>query len=55
MATQEEPQQETAETQAKHEDPEALSLVDYFDQVDRAAFKRALEYRDSVFLHAADN
>jgi hypothetical protein len=49
-----EPRNEPAEPSSRHESSEAMSLVDYFDQMDRDAFRRALEYRDSYFPIPAD-
>jgi hypothetical protein len=31
-----------------------MSLVDYFDQVDRDAFRRSLEHRNGPYAQAAE-
>ena len=49
MSTQEEPGDKPAESETKRDSPETVSLVDLFDQLDRAAFERSLNQRDSVY------
>lgn len=47
MPKEKEPREQPAETAREQADSaDSLSLVDYFDQMDRAAFRRSLEYRD---------
>lgn len=46
MPTPEEPGDTPAEPSGESEAGAVLSLVDYFDKIDRDAFRRALEYRD---------
>lgn len=46
MPTPKEPEEKPAETQQTSTENETLSLVDFFDRMDRAAFKRALEDKD---------
>ena len=48
MPTREEPHDKQAETDSPGEESASLiSLVDLFDQIDRAAFRRSLRHRDS--------
>jgi hypothetical protein len=49
MATEKEPREKAAETEHDRESVDEMSLVDYFDQMDRDAFRRALESRDLVY------
>jgi len=49
MPTDKKPREKPAESNQTRDSREALSLVDFFDQMDRAAFRRALEHRDSVY------
>lgn len=49
MPTSEEPSQLPAPADSESETCETVSLVDLFDQMDRDAFKRALEQRDSLY------
>ena len=49
MSTPEEPGDKPAESQISKDSPETVSLVDLFDQLDRAAFERSLNQRDSVY------
>lgn len=47
MPKREEPHDKQAETDSQDDDPGSLiSLVDLFDQIDRAAFRRSLRHRD---------
>jgi len=47
MPTREEPRDKQAEADSQAEDSAAqISLVDLFDQIDRAAFRRSLRDRD---------
>lgn len=54
MSTSEEPSELTAEADPERETRETVSLVDLFDQMDRDAFRRALEQRDSVYPQYAN-
>jgi len=54
MSTSEEPSELTAQTDPERETRETVSLVDLFDQMDRDAFRRALEQRDSVYPQYAN-
>lgn len=55
MATEEEPRQKTVETEQEYETRDAMSLVDLFDQMDRAAFQRSLAHRDAVRSHGTES
>ena len=46
MSNPEEPSQSAAESQHDPDTTETVSLVDLFDELDRAAFERALAQRD---------
>jgi hypothetical protein len=48
MPADQDPKDNRAEQEAESE-RDALSLTDLFDQMDRAAFKRSLEHRDSAY------
>ena len=52
MSTPEEPSQSPAETDPETEIAETVSLVDLFDQLDRASFRRALKQRDSAYPYS---
>jgi hypothetical protein len=43
-----------AAVEADSETTDGMTLTDFFDQMDRAAFKRSLEQRDSVASDARD-
>jgi hypothetical protein len=49
MSTPEEPSEQPANADSDGETGDTVSLVDLFDQLDRAAFRRALKQRDSVY------
>ena len=46
MSNPEEPSQAAAENQREPDATDTVSLVDLFDELDRAAFERALAQRD---------
>lgn len=52
MRKQEKPRDERAKAEHPEQSGTEISLVDYFDQMDRAAFHRALEFRDSFYVAA---
>jgi hypothetical protein len=48
MPTEKEPREKPAQhPRDDAKQPVSVNLVDYFDQMDRDAFRRSLEYRDS--------
>ena len=49
MPITEEPDKQSAEPETGRDSIDSVSLVDLFDQLDRASFRRALELRDNVF------
>jgi hypothetical protein len=49
MPIREEPGDKPAPPEPEAEGSETVSLVDLFDQIDRKAFRRALEQRDSTY------
>ena len=49
MPIQEEPDDQSAESDLDLASGESVNLVDLFDQLDRKSFRRALELRDSVY------
>jgi hypothetical protein len=51
MPERKEPSDKPAAAEGEHEKTETVSLVDFFDQIDRKAFRRALEHRDSTRYH----
>jgi hypothetical protein len=54
MSTSEQPNGLPAQADPEREPRETVSLVDLFDQMDRDAFRRALEHRDSVYPQYAN-
>jgi hypothetical protein len=51
MPEKKEPSDKPAAREAEIATTETVSLVDFFDQIDRKAFQRALEHRDSTPYH----
>lgn len=51
MPERKEPSGKPAAPEAELDKTETVSLVDFFDQIDRKAFRRALEHRDSTPYH----
>jgi hypothetical protein len=50
MSSEQEPEHQPADLQHEPDSSDVLTLVDLFDQMDRAAFQRALDSRDNT-LH----
>jgi hypothetical protein len=55
MPTQDEPGKETDPATGDADGAETISIVDYFDEIDRAAFRRALEHRRSAYPYTHDS
>jgi hypothetical protein len=49
MSTDQKPRDPASQTEQPREDEDTLSLVDYLDNVDRTAFRRALEHRFNYY------
>ena len=49
MPTDQDPRDTTSQPQQVQEDEETVSLVNFFDSVDRMAFRRALEHRFNYY------
>ena len=49
MPTDQEPRDTPSPPQRPQEDEDTLSLVDFLDNVDRTAFRRALEHRFNYY------
>jgi len=49
MPTDQEPRDTNPQPQGPKEDEDTLSLVDFLDNVDRTAFRRALEHRFNYY------
>ena len=48
MPAEQNPRDGRIERETKGTEQEGMTLTDFFDQMDRAAFRRSLEHRDSV-------
>ena len=48
MSSEQEPEHQPADLQHEPDGSDVLTLVDLFDQMDRAAFQRALDSRDNT-------
>jgi len=55
MPTQDEPGTEAESATVDADGAETISIVDYFDEIDRAAFRRALEHRSSAYPYTHEN
>lgn len=49
MPTDQEPRDTPSQPERAQEDEDTLSLVDFLDNVDRTAFRRALEHRFNYY------